>query len=161
MNPELPITLRTSLRMNLLLLAGSLLFIAAGVWLLGERPLIGWASIVFFGLCAVVFVLQLLPNAAYLQITDEGIIYCALFRRHFIPWGDMADFGVTSIARRIVVGFNHAPSYAKQPRLRALNKRTIGYEAALPECYGLPAEELAALLSYWHQRCTSSGVPRQ
>jgi hypothetical protein len=54
------------------MLLGSLLFVAAGFWMLSDSPITSYLSIIFFGLCAVVFAISLLPNSSYLRLTPEG-----------------------------------------------------------------------------------------
>jgi len=54
------------------MLFGSLLFVAAGFWMLSNSPMTGYLSIIFFGLCAVAFAISLLPNSSYLRLTPEG-----------------------------------------------------------------------------------------
>jgi len=56
----------------LFMLFGSLLFVAAGFWMLSNSPMTGYLSIIFFGLCAVAFAISLLPNSSYLRLTPEG-----------------------------------------------------------------------------------------
>lgn len=50
----------TGARMLSLLLVGSLLFTLAGVWILKRGDQMGWFVVGFFGLCALVFAVQLL-----------------------------------------------------------------------------------------------------
>jgi hypothetical protein len=49
------------------MLLGALAFVAVGVWVLSFEPVIGYLSIGFFGLCALAFGVNLLPNSSYLR----------------------------------------------------------------------------------------------
>ncbi len=64
----------------LLMLLGSLAFVGAGFLMLSDSPITGCLSIIFFGLCAVVFAVSLLPNSSYLRLTPEGFTVCSMFR---------------------------------------------------------------------------------
>lgn len=63
----------------LLLLLGSLTFVVVAVLLLSvehdpDKRLRATAVIAFFGLCAVVGVIQLLPNSGYLRLTEQDFV---------------------------------------------------------------------------------------
>ena len=63
---------RLKMFLLLLLSAG---FVFAGVVMLSHEKgsvLIGWLTILFFGLGVIVFVVQLLPGSAYLRLDGEG-----------------------------------------------------------------------------------------
>lgn len=141
---DLPVTLRTSRKKMLLMLLGSLMFVAVGLWMQADHPVSGYASIIFFGLCAVVSCVNLFPNSSYLRLTREGFTICSMFRCRSIEWRHVSNFGVTRIGTRKMVGWNplHAPS-----KLGKTTKRMFCYVSALPETYGLSAEELAELMN--------------
>ena len=46
-----------------------------------------------------------------------------------------------------MVMFNYAESYQHSPKLRAFNTELTGFEAAIPDSYGLRHEDLADLLN--------------
>ena len=142
---ELPFTLRSSRSKMLLMLSGSLAFVATGLWLRPDHhPFSGYAVIIFFGLCAVVFCVHLLPNSSYLHVTPEGFKMCSMFRSRFIRWPDVGRFGVTHIGTRKMVGWDPLRPVSKLGRT---NQAIGGYAFAFPDTYGLKAEELAALLN--------------
>src|SRR5437588_1319158 len=140
---ELPVTLRSSRKKMLLMLIGSLIFVAAGFWMLADHPVSGYASIIFFGLCAVVFCINLLPNSSYLRLTREGFTMCSTFRCRSIEWRHVSNFGVARIGTRKMVGWDPAHQISKMGKA---TKAFSGYVSALPDTYGLKAEELAELL---------------
>ena len=126
------------------MLVGSLLFVAAGFWMLSDSPVTSYLSIVFFGLCTLVFGISLLPNSSYLRLAREGFTVCSMFRSRFIDWRHVGEFGVTRIGLKNMVGWNpsHSPS-----NLGKANKAMCGYASALPDTYGMKAEDLADLLN--------------
>jgi len=127
-----------------LLLAGSLAFVIAGLWLQPDYALSGYAAIGFFALCALVFAINLLPNSSYLRVTSERFTMCSMFRSRFIEWRSVGRFGVTRIGTRKMVAWDPIHSLSK---LAKTNQALFGYACALPDTYGLKAEELAELLN--------------
>ena len=129
----------------LLMLLGSLVFVAAGIWMLPDYPVSGYLSITFFGLCALIFCVNLLPHSSYLRLTCEGFTVCSTFRSRSIEWRHVGTFGVTRIGtRKMMVGWDPSHSVSK---LGNANKVMCGYASALPDSYGMKAEELAELLN--------------
>lgn len=149
---ELPVTLRTSRRKMILLLITSLLFVAGGIRIASEQPLVGYSGAVFFGLGVIVFTIQLLPNSSYLHLTPEGFTFCNLFRSHTVPWHLARDFAVIRVSRRPLVVWKYSPDFAAHPKARALSRTLCGYDAALPDSYGMRPQELADLLNSLQHR---------
>jgi hypothetical protein len=126
------------------LLTISLVLGSAGLFDGGTMTRIATA---FFGLCAIVFAVQLLPGAAWLRLEPAGFTVCNLFRTHFTPWSDVSGFGVAVAGQKELVGYNCRSAAERSSRLAALNKALSGYNSALPDTYGPRAAELAALLN--------------
>jgi len=145
-----PLLLRPNRGKWLPVVLGSLGFVLAGVWLMDAHTWVASMSIAFFGLCFLVSVVQLLPGAAYLRLSPDGFTVCSLFREHTIRWADVKEFSVGRVLLHKMVMFNFEGSAGSFPRsqsLRSLNVKLCGFEAGLPDTYGLPHNELAALLS--------------
>jgi len=141
---ELPVTLRSSRKKMLLMLVGSLVFVAAGLLFPTQYRALNVSMVIFFGLCAVAFCVNLLPNSSYLRLTPDGFTMCSMFRCRSIEWRHVNTFGVTRIGTRKMVGWDpaHPPS-----KLGKTTKLMSGYVSVLPHTYGLRAEELAELLN--------------
>lgn len=150
-NPQLPMTLRTSKKRATFLSLCSLAFVVGGIMALPSDPLVGVFTIVFFGLCALVGLLQFHPRASTLTITTDGFTICALFREKTYRWSDIESFGLMRVARRLSVGWDFSAQYHEQQRLRGVAAALSGRESMLPDNYGLPARELLDLLSTCHQ----------
>lgn len=88
----------------LLITAGSALFVILGFWLLTldleavkslrsnsiEVHVVGWASVIFFGLCGIVGLTKLLDKKPALQFTKMGVIDNASgVSAGLIPWSDI------------------------------------------------------------------------
>ncbi len=80
----------------LLLLAGSLVFVVAGVFLfLNASNLVNEGldvfTIVFFGLCALVLIFMLVKSYPLLQMNDEGFRQWSLWGKNYlISWEEIA-----------------------------------------------------------------------
>ncbi len=145
--PDLPLTYRTQPAKKALLALGAAVFVLLGVWLLPREPRVALAGIIFFGLCALVGLVNLLPNSSYLTLTEKGFLFVSLFRKHFVEWSDVQSFVPVRIQRRSMVGWNYSPEFRGSKRLRSVNSAIAGVEAALPDTYGMPAEQLADLMN--------------
>lgn len=132
----------------------SLVFVAAGVWMIPKDPLAGYLTVGFFGVCAIVFAIMLLPNSSYLHLTEEGFIYCNLFRvSQIVRWRDVADFSVTHIRFNPMVGWRYVPEYLERPKWRAMNRFLAAVDDALPNTYGMKAQRLATLMNSFRKQC--------
>ena len=129
------------------LLAGSLVFVAGGIWMIPREPLIGWMSVVFFGLGAIVFSVNLHPKSSFLTLASEGFTVASLFRQHFVPWSHVREFVPARVGPNKMVGWNYTPEYQAQANLRRINQATSGVEGALPDTYGMSVDALCALLN--------------
>jgi len=126
----------------------SLAFVVAGVFLISVGKPVGWLSVIFFGFGCVVSILYLLPNASYLRITPEGFTICTMYKQDTFNWADVTEFGVGRVVNKMVM-FNFEPSYQRSTRLRNVNAKLTGFEAGLPDSYGLSHEALAGLLNQY------------
>jgi hypothetical protein len=146
--PALPTRLKPSLTKRLLLLLGALTFVVLGFWLRTSDSIIAYLNIGFFGLCAVVFLIQLHPHSAYLNLTPEGFTFCSLFRKHSVLWRDVESFTPIRIGSSKLVGWTFTNLSKSSGRLVALNQKLTGTDAALPDTYGMRAEDLSELLNH-------------
>ena len=162
------------MKVNILKIAwlflASMLLVAAGVWMVFYNgaagytvdgiPVywVGWASIVFFGMCAMLIPLQFLPGASYLHLASEGFTYCNAFRAHTVRWEDVQEFGVMRVQHNRFVGWNYTPDYQARAALRSFSKSIAGYEACLPDTYGLKVEKLAEVLETLRLQYGAAGI---
>jgi hypothetical protein len=144
-----PVTLYPSRLKYSLLLLVSALFVAGGVAMVRSAAPAGWLVLIFFGLCAVFFVMLLLPGAAALLLDRDGFEMTSLFRRHRARWRDVSAFEVVAIHLKTMVVYND-----KNLAGRALAKLSIaiaGRNAGLPDTYGLSGTALADLMTRWRE----------
>jgi hypothetical protein len=141
-------------------LALSLGFTAGGGWMIARGAEHGWFVLGFFGLCSFVFVLQLLPNASWLRLTDEGFVVRSLFRTgKLVRWRDVARFVPGRMHGNACVYYNYSFEYTGQKTGRAVAGALVGAEAMLPDTYGMKAEALAAVMEDWRMRATKPASP--
>jgi hypothetical protein len=144
---SLPVTFTARPLKKVLLLLGSSLFVAGGIWLLPHKPFIGGVAIIFFGLGLIVCAVGLLPKSSFLTLTEEGFTVASLYRKHFVSWSSVQSFTPIRIGRNMIVGWNYSPEFRESTNLRKVNFAISEVEAALPDTYGKSAEELCALMN--------------
>jgi hypothetical protein len=143
----LPVVYRRSIQKMLFLFLGSLLFVAGGFLLLHKDPFTGYACVAFFGACALVSAISLHPKASYLELTEQGFTTCSLFRRSFTPWASVKEFFPIRIQLNSMVGLNYSSQFNRLETARRFSTALAGAEGALPDTYGMGAEQLSALLN--------------
>jgi len=140
------------------------LVLGFGGWLMitdpdtDARQGMGWFCLVFFGLAALVAIIQLIPGSSRVVVTSKGLYQTALYRRHFFDWADIERFGVFERThwhgpfrqRQRLVGIRFkAGSHVRKRWRRAslLSEALVGYHGALSDNYGYKHQELADLLN--------------
>lgn len=137
---NLPIILKPSKIKTIILTVISAGFVGLGISLLEKNMLIGILNIVFFGICLLIFIINLIPNSAYLKIDERGIEMKNLFRVTFIPWQAVSGFRTKSIFINKMVVFD-----LDQKLLESVNMKSK--TGAFPDTYGMSAKKLADLLN--------------
>ncbi|MES2077306.1 MAG: STM3941 family protein [Pseudomonadota bacterium] len=152
-------TLYPSRRKTLVLTLGSFAFAVAGMAMIENTgKLADYAAFAFFGLCTVVFALQLLPGAGYLTLRPDGFTACALFRAHEINWLDVLEFRVVKVNGHAMVGWNYRADFQAQAKLRKVAAAMSGVEGALADTYGMKAQQLADLLNQRRRSALDAGT---
>ena len=126
-------------------------FVGIGVWMT-SKTWFGYVTVAFFGLGLVVSVVQLIPGSTYFYVDRNGFTFCNLFRKTTVPWLVVEEFSVVSITQRgmkirEMVGFDFVPSYDRATFARRVSKFVGECESALPDLYGMKAEELAEFMN--------------
>lgn len=109
-----------------------------------------WSVVTFFGIGVLVSIIALLPGATDLTLDGDGFVMRNLFRRFSFSWHDVGDFAAVQLGLQKLVAFNQrAP---RQRMLAAISVKLAGHNSALPDTYGLTAEDLAQLITRWQAR---------
>jgi len=132
----------------------ALLAISAGfVWMavtIGDRNLLfAWICGGFFGVCALIALVALLPGANHLRLDADGLELRSLFRVTRWGWRDVVRFGPTRVGLHTLVGVDFADYVDTAARVRGINRGLTGFDGALPDTYGHRAADLAAKLERW------------
>ncbi|SMP30876.1 PH domain-containing protein [Chryseobacterium profundimaris] len=141
---NLPLILKPGKVKSSILLVISIGFVALGISLLESNMLIAIVNIVFFGLCFIVFLLNLIPGSSYLKIDEKGIEMKNLFRTTFIPWQAVDSFNAKWIAFNKLVVFDLNKTLAGEK----LKRR----QGSFPDTYGMSAAKLAELLNEYKMK---------
>jgi hypothetical protein len=151
-----PLTLYPSTRRWVTILLACLLFDAGGLWMIAQSAPGGWYVLIVFALFTIIAAAMLLPRAASLQLDRDGFETTSLFRRHRTFWQDVTGFEPVAIppAMHRVVAYDNVKG--ARSALAKLNVAIAGHNAALPETYGLSAEELCAVMAQWRERALAS-----
>jgi hypothetical protein len=165
-----PITLYASQRKWLAILAGCAVFVGIGAsmiispaffhrsYLGVPADIIGWLEIVLFGSGLIVSIMALMPGRSDLTLDANGFVVRNLFRSLTNRWENVDDFTAVTVAatpvRKIMfVGYNDRTQ--AQRALARANMGLVGRNSALPDTYGMTAEDLVRLMSLWRQKALS------
>ncbi len=139
----------------LALLLGSMAFVALGVWMTSERPVIGWLCAGFFALGIPAAILMLLPNQVYLKLDPEGFEMGSPFRKSRTRWRDVEGFELTAVKGAKMIAIIYRADYTEQSLLRKASAVMAGIEGGIANSYAAPLAEVLAALEQWHARHAS------
>jgi hypothetical protein len=149
------VTLQSSKSKGLYMFVLCSLFVVIGVWMIKSGQMLGWFPAIFFGICDLVSIVTMLPNASYLRLHRDGFTQVIMFRSSTFLWQDIREFSVGRVGLNKMVMLDFAPSWHESSKLKTVARSMSGHEGALPDTYGLSAEELVALLQEWKNRSRS------
>ena len=150
-----PVRLYPSRRKWLLVALGGIAFTAIGIGMVLTGDWTGWFAVGFFGLVAIVAILALLPGSSRLMLDKDGFEATTLYRGARKRWAETSEFGTADISGETFVVFDDLT--LTPGALTGFNTSNIGRNSALPDTYGLSAEELANLMSDWRNRARADG----
>jgi hypothetical protein len=145
-------TFRASKKKAFLLLLGSLTFVALGVLMLSEKPLVGWLCIGFFGLGIPASLFMMLPNAMFLRLDREGFEMGSIFGGQKILWVEVNGFQISSIRGAKMIEILYNENYTQQKVGRAVASAMSGMEGAIANNYNASLDELLSTLRSWKER---------
>lgn len=145
--PPTPFRLYTNRKKNLLLLIISLLLTGTGIMMVLQNMSGGYVCAIFFGLAALAFLIQLFPNASYLELRDDGFTVCSMFRQTVVRWNDVHEFRTVNPGLLPMAGWNYREDYVPLHTVRKGLRATAGADGALSDVYGMSAQALVDLLN--------------
>jgi hypothetical protein len=147
-----PVKLYPSRKKWLLLLVACIAFTAGGVFMARDHADGGWFVLIFFGLGLVFSIVMLLPGASGLLLDGDGFKMTNLYRSHRSRWQDVQGFQAVAIPPSGQILVCYDDSGAARSSLAKMNIAITGHNSALPETYGLSADDLARLMTQWRNR---------
>lgn len=141
-------TLQRSRTKTALGLVGSLAFVALGAWIVGDDGAAswkGWAAIVFFGGCAVVYLLNLVRPVS-VRLDATGFTVDGVFKSTFTSWEDVESFYLYKLRRTRLVAWKARPGRQRRSVLSAVNG-ALGAPNSLPGMMQLPTEAVLEKMS--------------
>lgn len=127
-------------------------FVVSGIILTKEQPVAGWFVTSFFGICLVVFIIQLIPGSTALTLTQEGFEMTSLFLKRTTQWTDIESFKIGDLGGHKTVMFDYNENHRKYEKGKRISKGFSGSHGALPTTYGLQAAELLEILNQWKNK---------
>ena len=151
---------------RMLLLAIVSLAMAVGGYLMaihspkGFHIVVGWISVVFFGLGGLYMLYgtlkERLTGKPFLTITDEAVIMDGM-KHEVIRFADVKSFNVVKMGRQEFVAVHYKPGVERQKLdeanaldrgIRKLNQRLVNVQESISTtCTGIEAQELCDLLN--------------
>ena len=148
------LTFTASRKKAALILLASVAFVVIGYFMRLEKPFMGWACMIFFGLGIPVSLMLLFsPNSTYLRLDAEGFEMGSFTKKKSrTKWTDVAGFELASIRGAKMIAIIYAPHYEGQKVGRAIAENLSGMEGAIPNNYNAPLDELLKTLNEWQAR---------
>ena len=141
----------------LLLLFACIAFVAMGIFLSKQEPLVGWAGVAIFGLGLPTSLLMLFSNKVYLRLSAQGFEIGSLFGTKLILWGEVERFYIGAVKGTKMIAIVYRPGYSEQQVLRTISSSLTGIESAIPNSYTASLEEILKTLNEWHARYARTG----
>jgi hypothetical protein len=123
-------------------------FTAIGIWMIASGEPGGWLVAGFFGLIPCICLLRLLPNCAFIRVSQRGFEFRSSFRSVLFPWDDIESFDYCSL--------NDPPQEFVELVL-AESAPDAGERIPVPPVYGIVPTILANLLNDWKRTITETG----
>jgi hypothetical protein len=155
-----PVELRTARLKTLLLMLGAAVFAGVVIWMLLSEPREGWRAWLLWS-CAVLIALSVpallvvLVRGGGLVLTAQGFEIRHVRAPRMSSWQDVGPFEVVRLPPAFTPLVVYDDAGAADGALARANAALMGRTSGLPDSYGLPHEELAALLNAWRERALS------
>lgn len=130
-----------------IMLAGCLVFVALGIWILPRDATLGWSGIGLFSVFAAVFLAMLRPGAMSLTLNEQGFEMKSLFNAKLTHWTEVESFTAASIQHSKMIGVvfrKESPHYSK------VSGAIAGFHTVIPMTYAVKRDDLLAQLRAMH-----------
>lgn len=151
-------TYRTSRRKGAIAVAGCAVFAYAGTFVLSERPLLGWAVVLFFGVVAFAGLLGLLTGGSSLRLGSKGFEISSRFKRTRIRWDEIEPLQIAKIKKSSVIAVKYLPSSEKS----GISRFMTGMDLTIGDVYAdISLQDLCDAMNEWRSRYLDAGQARQ
>ncbi len=127
-------------------------FVALGIFMVDEEPIIGRASIIFFGFGALIALIQFYPNSVYLKLTDEGFEVKSLFRTNFTKWTEIENLEQDSLRGNKMICFDYTEEHKKYNTEKKIGKFLLGKGGVIQSIYAIKTKDLLALMKQYKSK---------
>ena len=140
-----------------MLFAGSVLFVAVSAVMLAQDggDAKAWSVVLFFALGAVGFAATLLPGSASLTLDMDGFRVKQFYFVRKSRWKNVTDIDAGYLPPSPTKVVLYIDSQWSGWRLARWETTKLGYDAALPDTYGMSADDLAELMVQWRDKALS------
>jgi len=122
--------------------------------MLEDKPIMGILGICLFGLGGIAALTQLLPNAYYLKLDEEGFKVKNMFRTNFTRWSEVKNIRASSIRGTKMILFDYTAEHKKWKSGKKLAKFLAGKEGGLVSDYTIKTKELLNLMEEYKRNST-------
>ena len=126
---------------------GGSFFTAIGIWMIVSGEPGGWFVAGIFGLIPCICLLRLLPNCAFIRISQSGFEFRQSFRSVLFPWDQIESFDCCSL---------NDPSRTFVELVLSDSAPDARERIPVPPVYGILPPILANLLNDWKQTITET-----
>ena len=151
-NMEGELIFKASLKKAVLILVISIGFVAPGLWMTTEHPVLGWITVGFFGLGIPASLVMMRPGTTYLKLDQKGFEIVSMTRGCRIKWTEVEAFSIGTMHGNKMIAIEFSPEYTRQQAVRALASALTGIESAIADHYTAPIEEIFEALNAWKER---------
>ncbi len=155
---ENEIIFKSSPKKAIMILLFSIALVAMSIWIVREKPIIGWIFAIFFGLGIPSALLMMNPNTTYLKLNQDGFEIVAMWRHSKFSWNDVEPFHIVKIRGNKMISFNFTPQFTKMRAGRAVASALTGMEGAIADHYKTPPEDLVKILNEWRERYSRPAI---
>jgi len=112
--------------------------------MVGDRPLIGWLSILFSGACALAGLALLLRGGSSLSLDEEGVEVVSILKRKRFLWRDIESISMANIRGASLIVLNY--------RSGGPRRSQVSHSLTIGNIYSVSLKDLCTVLQEWHQR---------
>jgi hypothetical protein len=111
-----------------------------------------WFCVVFCTVCAIVFATYLVPGSASLTLDADGFRVKQFYFVRKSRWQNVTSINVGDSPPSRIKFVRYNDTQWSGWRLARWETAALGYNAMLPDTYGMSADDLAALMTHWRDR---------